>query len=442
MRVRSGAAFLLVAMACAACPPPAVSDAGTDASVVDAGDDVDAYCSGYAHALCARQVACGSAEATQVAACELQLAGSCERTLGGPARAGSIRLQAGALDVCSRAIDSWPCLSLSQSVHDCTWGDGIFAPAGQPGTPCSWETCVDGVCDFASWSCGACAAPTPLGQPCGRCDPKAAFCNTSNVCEAKHADGAACTWRDQCLSGVCNPLGQCGPGPKSAPCRGEVECTPSMFCQGLSLEPNIAGSCWPRVDAGAPCTFQQWDSTGGCERGTACLDGYCTGPDAGSLPEGAECTWPLQCAGDATCTGLSGPGTLGHCAATRIGAACLGEMQYCPAGARCIDGPDGGVCAQLRGPGEPCTLQDSRWDDCRAGLACVGGEDGGLVCGPLLNDGASCDFNWQCLSLRCASLRCRAPGAAGEACTQGSDCASGACDSLQDGGHACLASCF
>ena len=68
---------------------------------------------------------------------------------------------------------------------------------------------VDLVCDPASKKCAAAPA---VGKPCitGRCATDA-YCNASNTCVAKKADGASCTQSDECV-GDCNN-GTCGTQP-------------------------------------------------------------------------------------------------------------------------------------------------------------------------------------------------------------------------------------
>ncbi|MDP1822578.1 MAG: hypothetical protein Q8L48_05030 [Archangium sp.] len=415
---------VVVLMLFAACPPPPGSDAG-----VDAGSPAERHCASYAEALCARLAACGTAEPGQRVACEARAFTLCDGTIGPASRAGATRVEVGATETCLAAIANAPCLFVDSSAwSSCLYGPGTRAPAGTPGTRCeNADSCLEGVCGPpVSGRCGVCSPATAIGERCGTCDPQVAFCSLSGVCTAYLPDGVACVRADHCQSRVCTLAQRCGTSAQGEPCRSEFECAPSDFCSNLVLN-QVPGQCQPRTDAGTACQYQLWDSAGGCARGTWCLDGRCVAPAAGSLADGAECSSHLQCAEGAACDGLFGVFSYGRCSTPQLGGPCVAEAQFCPPNGRCIDAPDGGSCRPLRGLDEPCTLEDTRWDDCKVGLACGSAGDGGARCEALRSNGRRCVRDDQCLSLRCADTVCAAPGAEGASCLSPAHCASRAC---------------
>lgn len=434
---------VMAVMVFAGCPLPPVCDAGLDAGV-DAGSPAERHCAAYAEALCARLAACGTAEPGQRVACEARAFTACDGTIGPASRAGATRIEPGATETCVAAIANVPCLFVEFGASSsCLYAPGLRGPAAAAGTRCEASECVEGVCGPPITArCGVCSPATPIGERCGTCDPRVAFCSATGVCEAYLLDGVACVRADHCLSRVCNPAQRCGASARGEPCRSELECAPADFCG--NLVPNqVPGTCQPRTDAGAVCLYQRFDSAGGCARGTWCLDGRCVTPAAGTLAEGAECSSHLQCAVGAACDGLFGAFEYGRCSTPRLGGPCVAEAQFCPADGRCIDAPDGGSCRPLRGLDEPCTLEDTRWDDCRVGLACSSAGDGGARCEALRPNGRRCLRDNQCLSLRCADSVCAAPGAEGAACISPAHCASRAC--VFTGGAAsgqCQSACF
>lgn len=437
--IRALAAILL-----SACPLSVGPDAGVDGGA-DAGLSAQGYCVAFAEASCARLIACGIAESAQRATCETLAVSRCEGAVGRSVQAGATRLADGALANCQAAAASAPCLLAELNIaRACLYGPETRLPAGALGARCErWETCLEGTCDARGAACGVCTATSAIGAPCGSCDPREAFCNPTGTCERYRMDGAPCMQAQQCLSRICSPLGQCGSGQRGDSCRFEGDCPASDFCLGVDFEPTTAGVCQPRTVAGAACQFQRWDSAGGCALGTWCLDGRCISPDAGAVAEGGTCSAPWHCSEGAGCLGLYGPYEYGHCFTPQVGGGCSQAAELCPAGARCILRADGGVCLALRGLDEPCTLEDSRWDDCRVGLACGSAADGGQQCRPLRTHGGRCLRDDQCLSLHCVSGTCRAPGETGATCVTPAHCASLTCvfSSSSASGN-CGAACF
>ncbi len=436
--------YAVAAIFLSGCPPTIGRDAGLN-GLSDGGMSGHGYCVGYAAAACARLLACGIAESGQVASCETLAMTRCNGAVTRSVEAGATRLADDALAKCQAAAAAAPCLLAEANIdRACLYGPGTRLPAGALGGKCEgWETCVEGTCDTSDSICGVCTASAAVDAPCGSCDPREAFCSPTGACERFRMDGAPCMRGDQCLSHTCSPLGRCGPVQRGDSCRFEGDCPASDFCSGVDLEPTNPGVCQPRTATGAACQHQRWDSAGGCELGTWCLDGRCVNPMAGTVNEGGTCSAPWQCGEGAGCLGLYAPFEYGHCITPQLNQACSQAAELCPGGARCILRADGGICLPLRGLGEPCTREDSRWDDCRVGLACSNSADGGRACAPLRAIGGRCTEDDQCLTRHCLSGTCRSPGEPGAPCITPQHCASLTCvfsTSVTNGN--CATACF
>jgi hypothetical protein len=217
------------------------------------------------------------------------------------------------------------------------------------GAPCNigWDLqCQSGSCaevrlpDGGYSGCGVCAATIPVGQPCG---PSASsglsvcaqgsYC--AGTCTSLGALGAHCTSPSLCQPGLtCSSAQQCAtPVMLGGACQADIDCAEAFPC--------VAGTCFPRGDAGAHCTESGWDtpcdyglecdtSTSTCvaptvqpgdacgANGQLCIYGSCAkeGVCPTIVPDGQPCPTSdtATCDDEATCD------TTGHCSIPGINA--------------------------------------------------------------------------------------------------------------------------
>jgi hypothetical protein len=317
-----------------------------------------------------------------------------------------------AVDACVAAFETFPCDGAVITGDECS---DIFAPV--PGTvpeggACASATggptnvCADGLyCNWQPSMCSACEHRGALGEDCSarecatdlRCD------FTTNTCVALAADGAACTFGSECVSGICSgtPSICTGPLPDGADCSSDSDCQ-STTCVNVCVTP---------VPAGGPCMDTQE-----CQGFRACIAGTC----ADRLPDGAACTEQV-CLVDHACID-------GLCAAIN-GCDLLSIPQPCGAGPACADTEfcdfATSMCMPRRPVGQPCTGSDECVEPAHCDFTTG-------LCEAPSPQGGPCTFDSDCIDgLSCTSGdTCEMLVANGAPCTAGDDCDSDYCDSM------------
>jgi len=252
-------------------------------------------------------------------------------------------------------------------------------------------------CEPTQTSTGALCQNPELAVPETRCDESGA------CADARHAAGAACALGPECQSGFCVD-GVCCQEACDGVC--EVCAGPTGACTG--------------IEAGAP------DSACG-EAGRSCV-----GRGACLLPLGGECSTAADCGSGACVAAAFGGASLLCCEAQcAVGQVCTGD-------GRCVEPVDdlGQAC---QGPGD-CAL-----GSCVDGVCCdsgcqgvcercdAPGEVGRCVADPSETACDASDSERRCLSRGL----CQLPN--GSSCQLGQDCGSGRCEPALGGGAVCCA---
>ena len=245
-------------------------------------------------------------------------------------------------------------------------------------------------CDTAASSASCTTRYTGTIEDGGDCYADVECASPGATCEARSDCGAAC-----CL-GTCHPRLQEGES-----CLND-RCAPGLVCNGTCKSGNVGTPCFNFLD----CDEDAW-----CDHGTCTAD----------LKLGDRCTSEAQCGGDTRCLGISitdpTPGTCLR--SSRPGdpcrSFCFGNL-YCDASE---------ICRELPGLHEPCSpLTLCSGND----TFCSNGQ-----CVPRGDVGASCSSDEPCLpGLFCDSdpskqPTCMAQKAAGQSCTDASQCESYLC---------------
>lgn len=261
-----------------------------------------------------------------------------------------------------------------------------------------YAECVDGVCRG-----GAC--PRTCQQRGGVGD----VCQVNTDCQSTL----------YCRTGVATGTSQCAAyGAEGSTCSPTQWCGQGMHCVGTQ--------CRTLPAADHPCVSGRCDDNSFC---VAVDGGTCEARrDAGvSCSDDAQCSNGLVCDTAANaCVTLD----LGS-----IGASCT-RKQRCPTGATCLIEPGllVGVCGAPKRADEPCQAAT----DCQAHLTCTA-TDGGSVCGPRLDNQASCTVARDCHVLSaCVSGRCVDQPTLGKDCSTTSNCLFGACVDIGDAGSRCI----
>src|SRR5262249_30657169 len=139
------------------------------------------------------------------------------------------------------------------------------------GLPSAWSACprvvayegalggacnADGECAAGDGHCvdQICRPHAAIGQPCAQeaCE-QGAFCNTSNVCQALGALGAACELDTDCKIGLaCGGKKTChAPAGPGQPCTNGEVCGAGTTCKNGSCQPS-ATTCTGLSECGAP----------------------------------------------------------------------------------------------------------------------------------------------------------------------------------------------
>ncbi len=219
----------------------------------------------------------------------------------------------------------------------------IITGTVEDGGACSSNwQCVSGYCDTGAACPGVCTARIPLDGDCSE----------GGQCET----GLECNWdTEKCEE----------PGPKASQggaCEYDDQCEYGLFCLITDFE-TYEGTCEPWLGAGESC-----DGDGAmdyvCEPGLGC-DYENTG----------NCT-EIQIVG--------------------VGETCDGDVLVCDMADRAVCG--GETCIQLPAAGEACLMGEY----CYFGLYC----DASTVCRALLDNGATCGDDNECISEWCDDGTC------------------------------------
>lgn len=253
-------------------------------------------------------------------------------------------------------------------------------------------------------------------QPCGNgCDAQ------TGLCAELRATGSVCDVAEQCASATCSldVTGTTRCCDVSCAASGRV-CGTDGTCVCSAEQQDVAGSCLAKN--GVTCTTNADCASGACIQTVAGASICCAiaCPGASCSADGSSC---VQCEG--------------------AGAECVGNTSRRCENSQFVDSdcgngcdPATGVCSGLLANGQACTgsaqcasnscepdlggLQRCCTPNCAAtGRVC--GADGACVC-PDPND-------------TFLAGQCRSP--AGQACTAGTDCSTGACEGTQSGGLVC-----
>lgn len=336
---------------------------------------------------CTFRVRCGYIGASELKACEGDLAGSRAKFPPGydlveAATGGRVSYDADAAAKCLAAAKALGC-TIDQQIALANECADVYGAATAPGGACKADgECVAGYCDRGtgakpSGCAGVCAALLATG---GACDPNAPHCASSDYCDAtskkcaaRATAGAECGGtKPRCQLGLfCKgyvaasggapaTAGKCaGAGAVGDPCggslRGDTDCTPGLYCDRSTKSP----ACKARLAAGAECA-----SLSACDDGLACAGmivdltaGTVTtkGKCAAILDVGKTCDNPAAfvtgCPRDTVCDATSKQcvsfGTVGvDCSKTGTNGVCAVDF-YC-------DGASSKCAAQV-GLGAACT---------------------------------------------------------------------------------------
>lgn len=295
--------------------------------------------------------------------------------------AGDVRFDTVSADACVAAIRDGGCAGLDVDFgprgdpdHPC---NAMFEGTVAPGGECSRsEECEgDGICDDRACP-GTCVAIESVGES-ARCTDPRTRCQPLYYCD---------------LDGIGTCLAR---GAVARICRADEECQEGLVCAA-------SGLCAVPLATGTPCDPR----SAACRGGEVCA-GTCRPRYSGTMGEACDpVSGGLGCGPDLYCT-YAAEGMPGMCLgpATAGGACSLAYPDPCPIDQYCAGvttaGPFEGTCTPLPVEGEACLVRDvDNGPPCRPDLIC-GGPRGMETCRVALR--------------------------LGEACIDGSECASGAC---------------
>lgn len=354
-----------------------------------------------------------------------------------PARVsvGTLRFSSTLAGACAASYSARHCQDYATAPELCgkflTPGSGLSSACyGGP-----WQECSSGIC--RGLSCPrTCRAPGNVGEDCSAdqdcltdgglyCLPSGN--GTSGLCALYGGADAGCNALSRCGSAYfCNQAGHCEALHQQGESCTDGTCVPEQWCATTA----DGGTCTFRQFVNSDCTDDRQ-----CGSGLICVPqpGAMTGKcwNQGPLGSGTACGYGQQCASGLTCVGLSAQ-TLGSCAEpVAVGKSCVGtndcqaHLSCLPAdastdlrctprrddGAPCSEDRDcllysackSGSCFRLPRIGEPCTSAT----ECIYG-SCTEQSDGGSICSGLLAPNATCSFDSECSSGRCAAGSCLA----------------------------------
>ncbi|MBI2387979.1 MAG: hypothetical protein HYV09_00050 [Deltaproteobacteria bacterium] len=371
----------------------------------------------------------------------------------------------GQCEACDVGGREGTCLTISgEAPHGTKPSCGTYVQCG-PGGTCATSCASD----------GACTATT-------------AYCTTTNVCAPKKANGAGCTFANECTSGycvdgvccnsactaqceACNEAGKAGTcSPVDGPPRGTrpacvspYACSAGVCATGCSKDSECAstsycdvptGTCKPKLGNGTACTAGSNCASGFCVDGVCC-NSACTSTcqacnvvgkagTCSNVPTGSPPSTGKSCGAFNTCNGA------GACSTT-----CTSDTQ-CASTAYCL----GGGCVTRKANGNSCGSNlECTSGFCSAGTCCnsactgecescsLGGstgtctpKPGGVLCGL-----SGCVGSYLVPKGKCAgtsntcepqpatecpgSLKCASATTCLTTCTTNADCVRGVCES-------------
>jgi hypothetical protein len=250
-----------------------------------------AACTDYAYAHCSRVAACSPTAMAfrypNVGTCKSLILANCLAAVAAPSHGATPAFE----ESCSLTTSSttWSC---DDFLYDQNAPPGCVTPTGSEanGAACAFDSqCVTGFCAIAPGNaCGTCAAPPQPGDSCAQL----ATCAATQVCEPTTM---------QCvpfatLSQPCSASQPCavGLGCANGTCQTESETMGSAcpasgagcdFYQGLTCNTE-SSTCVAEqlVASGQPCGFIDSQNVN-CSAGAMCLDGLCVA----ASPVGQPC---------------------------------------------------------------------------------------------------------------------------------------------------------
>jgi hypothetical protein len=393
--------------------PAASGDAGDVDAATSAPSTPAALQAALDAETCSFRVRCGYIGASELSACESELAGS--RTKFPPgydlveaADGKRVTFDADAAAKCLAAAKVLGC-TVDQQIALANECAAVYGAATAVGGACKADgECVGGYCDRGAGAkptgcAGTCAALLATG---GTCDPNAPHCAQSDFCDATTkkctaragAGGDCGGTKPKCLpslfckgylaasGGTPATAGKCaGAGAVGDPCggsiRGDTDCTPGLFCDRSSKTP----VCKARLGVGADCA-----SLRACDDGLACA-GLVVDLAAGTVTTKGKCAAYLDvtktcadpaayvtgCPLDTVCDAATKQcvlyGTLGaDCSKTGTNGACAVDLYCDGATSKCAAQVGlGGACTPVAASAaSPCQTGSCDATTKRCALAC------------------------------------------------------------------------
>jgi hypothetical protein len=351
-------------------------------------------CTKYAEAACAFLQRCNSISSAELATCQTQFAATC--TIPTTDAGGGVLTFDGANAACcvKHMAENFACTSFDFDMKRDPACDNTTIGTIATSAACykDDECAGNAYCDTRSTCPGTCKNYILTGNACtvtDKCADNGSCVGSVCVAPSYSCQDAPCTKNgDECFAGYyCKlPAADAGAGTcqalpaTSQPCGMETgfQCTYGVSCN-LNLEAGFTGTCGALGTAGAACL-----SVLNCEAGF-----YCAKADGGIL---------------GTCTAVLAPGA--DCDPAARDYSCGRGLVY---GCQ----PATGKCATNPAVGDPCVVDN---DTCQNSWC----------------DGSAGDGS---------SGICAAEKAGGAACESGSECKSGDCTTLGDGGKECAIDC-
>ena len=273
--------------------------------------------------------------------------------------AGTLVVEAAAIDTCINSMRSWGCLAYSTGLpFECEQALQGTVPLGGP---CNHdlECAMDGWCDFGASCPGVCTLPNGPGVFCSRdheCQPGLQCDDTCHVplelgssCSGSltHSE---CRHGEYCASDRCVTFDQllgAAPGQPCDPVTGQL-CQIGLACQVLDFQ--AGWLCGPLLELGSTC---------GLGVPNPCSPGlYCAGIQA--------TLWPVPVITPGVCSPVSQPGQ--PCELPPLLDEDLAPTQSCAAYHRCDMGSR--ICKPIQRIGGPCTSNDECYSDVCDADAC------------------------------------------------------------------------
>lgn len=267
---------------------------------------------------CERQVRCGLFSTAD--ACIRATIDPVSRDIVAAVNEGLIKYNGAQADACIAALMVRSCNATSEQVRLDGACARVFTGAVADGEACAYDAeCISGTCNEPSCTRDMCCM--------GTCQPTYVDAAIDSACgrDADCVSGAFCG-----TDKLCHALGGV-----AAECRGDNECAFGLACIGATeLQ---AGRCRDLPAIGEQCPYQRC-----AEIGATCKDGTCVAYGAVGSPctTFADCSPRGECAPDGTCQELP-----------QLGMPCTGE---CALGSWC----NAGTCSPPREMMEQCNDDD------------------------------------------------------------------------------------